>query len=124
MERHDIIDKLDDLYDIADKRNIGQNETELEYKELTADWIEELTTMKELTPKEMSNIKADGIDKPIKLIVNYSYIRAPLDRSIVYASCIVDFDSADQVSTKAIRVHIRKYYINKWIHIIRIEKLN
>lgn len=46
MERQLIIDKLDELYDKADKNNIGLNETELEYKESVADWIEELTSTK------------------------------------------------------------------------------
>jgi len=46
MERQLIIYKLDELYDKADKNNIWLNETELEYKESVADWIENLTITK------------------------------------------------------------------------------
>lgn len=42
MKRHEITEKLDQLYEEADRMHIGLNETELEYKEKVTDWILEL----------------------------------------------------------------------------------
>lgn len=39
MKRSEIIEKLESLWEQADKNNIGTNEAELEYKELIADFL-------------------------------------------------------------------------------------
>lgn len=42
MERFDVIEKLDELRELADKTNTGSNEVELDYKERIADWVLEV----------------------------------------------------------------------------------
>lgn len=39
INRSNLIDKIDDIYDICNKRNKGFNETELDVKETICDYI-------------------------------------------------------------------------------------
>lgn len=39
MTRTEIFEKIESIWEECDKRNIGSNETELDFKETLADWI-------------------------------------------------------------------------------------
>ena len=42
MTRQEIFDKIESIWDECDKRNIGENESELDFRETLADWLKPL----------------------------------------------------------------------------------
>ena len=42
MTRQEIFDKIESIWEECDERNIGENESELDFRETLADWLKPL----------------------------------------------------------------------------------
>jgi len=68
MERQQIFDKVEEIWDTCQYRNIGSNEAELDFRETVTDWIQE--QFKNLGLFSVSNSASDiiVIDTKIQLL--------------------------------------------------------